>query len=432
MIIGAFWDFELSMSMALTNMRAIGLGHVQGEYGAAKLTTSDSDWFLYLQKLAQSAAAIVVVPLDRPATLLEVRHILANRDLTSKTIFLMPPTNLHFSALLKRLWRISIGRSWRAARGKLVAEGLTLPEYSRKGSFIFVDPGSGECHPAPLKDCNADYLRSLVDLASRRRALSPTEFSKALDSRVNTISSVRYGYDSVFSALLALLFALVIRTFLFQPFNIPSGSMKPTLLVGDYLFVSKYPYGYSHYSLPMSPSLFSGRIFGSEPSRGDVVVFRLPKDDLTDYIKRVIGLPGDRIQMREGLLYVNEKPVMRERLSDFVGEDPCGSDATARVKRWKETLPNGVSYETLDCVDNGFYDNTNVYTVPANHFFMMGDNRDNSTDSRMLSVVGYVPFENIVGQAGIVFFSTEEGEHAWKVWQWPGTVRWRRLLTHIR
>src|SRR6478752_7750769 len=157
--------------------------------------------------------------------------------------------------------------------------------------------------------------------------------------------------------------ALVIRTFLFQPFNIPSGSMKATLLVGDYLFVSKYSYGYSHYSIPLSPPLFSGRIFGSEPDRGDIVVFRLPKDDSTDYIKRVIGLPGDRIQMREGLLYINEKPVKRERLSDFIGEDPCGSDATARVKRWKETLPNGVSYESLDCVDNGFYVNATATTV---------------------------------------------------------------------
>src|SRR6202047_2077801 len=152
----------------------------------------------------------------------------------------------------------------------------------------------------------------------------------------------------------ALLIALVIRTVLFQPFNIPSGSMKATLLVGDYLFVSKYSYGYSRFSVPFALIPFSGRVFGREPQRGDIVVFKLPKDDSTDYIKRVIGLPGDRIQMKEGLLYINDIPVKRERLSDFIGEDTCGSDATARVKRWKETLPNGVSYESLDCVDNGF------------------------------------------------------------------------------
>src|SRR6185312_6349444 len=164
---------------------------------------------------------------------------------------------------------------------------------------------------------------------------------KAMSVTSSTKSESGLG-ETIRVVIHALLIALVIRTFLFQPFNIPSGSMKATLLVGDYLFVSKYSYGYSHYSIPLSPPLFSGRIFGSEPNRGDVVVFRLPKDDSTDYIKRVIGLPGDRIQMREGVLHINDKPIKRERLSDFIGEDPCGSDATARVKRWKETLPNGV------------------------------------------------------------------------------------------
>ncbi|CAL78205.1 Signal peptidase I (SPase I) (Leader peptidase I) [Bradyrhizobium sp. ORS 278] len=231
----------------------------------------------------------------------------------------------------------------------------------------------------------------------------------------------------------ALLIALVIRTFLFQPFNIPSGSMKATLLVGDYLFVSKYSYGYSHFSIPQSPNIFSGRIFGSEPRRGDIVVFRLPKDTEIDYIKRVIGLPGDRIQMRDGLLYINDAPVQRERLTDFVGEDPCGTaDSIARVKRWKETLPNGVSYETLDCFDHGPYDSTDVYTVPPGNFFMMGDNRDNSTDSRVQTAVGYVPFENIIGRAQMIFFSIRENEHAWAFWRWPMSIRWERLFKIVR
>jgi signal peptidase I len=279
------------------------------------------------------------------------------------------------------------------------------------------------------------FLTRNDDVRVRKNALPPravaTGIGKAMSVTSGTKSESGIG-ETIRVVIHALLIALVIRTFLFQPFNIPSGSMKATLLVGDYLFVSKYSYGYSHYSIPLSPPLFSGRIFGSGPSRGDVVVFRLPKDDSTDYIKRVIGLPGDRIQVKEGLLYINEKPVARERLSDFVGEDPCGSDATARVKRWKETLPNGVSYETLDCVDNGFYDNTNVYTVPANHFFMMGDNRDNSTDSRVLSAVGYVPLENIVGRAQMIFFSIAEGEHAWEIWRWPTAVRWNRIFSIVR
>jgi signal peptidase I len=228
----------------------------------------------------------------------------------------------------------------------------------------------------------------------------------------------------------ALIIALIIRTFLFQPFNIPSGSMKETLLVGDYLFVSKYSYGYSRYSIPFSPPLFSGRIWSGNPARGDVVVFRLPKDDSTDYIKRVIGLPGDRIQMIDGLLHINGEPVKRERIEDFIDNE--GGGRTARVKRWRETLPNGVRYTTLDQIDNGFYDNTPAYDVPPDQYFMMGDNRDNSTDSRVLSQVGYVPFQHIIGKAQIIFFSIEEGERAWELWRWPWSGRWGRLFSIVR
>jgi len=233
--------------------------------------------------------------------------------------------------------------------------------------------------------------------------------------------------ETVKVVIQALLIALVIRALLFQSFSIPSGSMKGTLLVGDYLFVSQFSYGYSRYSLPLSLPLFSGRIFGTEPKRGDVVVFALPRDPSTDYVKRVIGLPGDRIQVIGGLLHINGVAVKRERVSNFIDDE----DGSA-VRRWHETLPNGVSYEVLDLQDDSFLDDTQEYVVPPGHYFMMGDNRDNSLDSRVPSEVGYVPFENIIGKAQIVFLSMRGGEPAWHIWSWPLSMRWSRLLTVIR
>ncbi len=228
------------------------------------------------------------------------------------------------------------------------------------------------------------------------------------------------------SVLILVLFA---RSFLFQPFHIPSGSMKATLLIGDSLMVSKYPYGYSHYSLPFSPPLFSGRILAGQPRRGDVVVFRLPRDDSSDLIKRLIGLPGDRIQMIGGLLHINGEAVKREAVDEFVDSEDGGMGP---VRRWRETLPNGVSYTTLDIMDNGPLDDTPVYVVPAGHYFMMGDNRDDSLDSRVLDEVGYIPFENIVGRAEIIYFSIGEGARAWEVWRWPSALRWHRFFTIVR
>jgi signal peptidase I len=223
----------------------------------------------------------------------------------------------------------------------------------------------------------------------------------------------------------ALLLALIVRTFLFQPFNIPSGSMKDTLLIGDYLFVSKYSYGYSRYSFPFGLAPFSGRVWGDAPERGDVAVFKLPTDTSVDYIKRVIGLPGDTIQVIEGVVHINGEPVRRERIDDYIEQSPSGM--VRRVPRFRETLPNGVTYETLDLTENGQMDNTREYKVPEGHYFMMGDNRDNSIDSRYQSRVGYVPYDNFMGRAEILFFSIKDEIPAWQIWTWPWSVRWERI-----
>ena len=236
--------------------------------------------------------------------------------------------------------------------------------------------------------------------------------------------------DTVRVIVHALILALIVRVFLFQPFNIPSGSMIPTLLVGDYLFVSKYSYGYSRYSFPFGFNLFPGRVWATDPDRGDVVVFKLPRDNETDYIKRVIGLPGDEIQMIHGVLQINGQAVEKVKIDDYAVAEANGRER--HMARYKETLPNGVSYPVLDLVNEGFGDNTEVYKVPEEHFFMMGDNRDNSTDSRFLSEVGFVPFVNLVGKAQVIFFSIDEESSFWEFWRWPTEVRWDRIFTVVQ
>ena len=229
----------------------------------------------------------------------------------------------------------------------------------------------------------------------------------------------------------ALVIALGVRSIAFEPFNIPSSSMVPTLLVGDYLFVSKYAYGYSRHSLPLSPPLFKGRVFASEPERGDIAVFKWPVDDSTDYIKRIVGLPGDRIRVIEGVLHINGKPVQRQRVEDFVRRDLFG--LPRGTAQYIETLPNGRSYRIIETEgDLAAKDNTDEYLVPEGHYFAMGDNRDNSADSRYWKADRrFVPAENLVGRADFLFFSIEEGYSILELWHWPRHVRFSRLFDAV-
>jgi signal peptidase I len=231
----------------------------------------------------------------------------------------------------------------------------------------------------------------------------------------------------------ALLIALVIRIFLFQPFTIPSASMEPNLYQGDYIIVSKFAYGYSRFSLslPYTPRLFDGRIFGREPERGDIIVFKLPRDGHTDYIKRVIGLPGDTIQMKGGVVWLNGKPLPRKLVATVMETQPFGFPHP--VQRYLETLPSGRSFLTNSYGSDGEVDNTDVFMVPPKHYFMMGDNRDNSEDSRFPESVGvgYVPEENLEGRADIILLSWNDKASLFLPWTWFLDIRpsrWFHIL----
>jgi len=233
--------------------------------------------------------------------------------------------------------------------------------------------------------------------------------------------------DNVKTLGIAVVIALSFRSILFEPFNIPSGSMIPTLLVGDYLFVSKYSYGYSRYSFPFGVVPFEGRIFADEPERGDVAVFRLPANTSVDYIKRVVGLPGDKIQLKGGQLYINDAVLPRRMVGTKTV--PSGSRSVS-ITAYEETMDNGKSYIIHELSDNDRMDNTRVYEVPEGHYFMMGDNRDQSKDSRFLDV-GMIPHENLIGRAEFLFFSVEQSARIWEFWKWPFAIRFSRIASGI-
>ncbi len=235
--------------------------------------------------------------------------------------------------------------------------------------------------------------------------------------------------DNIKTLIYAMIIAVLLRSLLYQPFYIPSSSMEPTLLVGDRLFVSKFAYGYSKHSFPFSPPIYNKRVFFNEPQRGDLVVFKTPSDNRTDYIKRLIGIPGDTLQFKNGDIFLNKKKIKRKEINEKVNIR-CGK-INLPVKLYEETLPNGVKYKAV-YNSNGTLQNTDEYVVPENYYFLLGDNRDCSKDSRFLSEVGYVNKLNLVGKAQLVFFSNDTFQSSiLKFWNWKDSLRIKRTFKKL-
>ena len=234
--------------------------------------------------------------------------------------------------------------------------------------------------------------------------------------------------ENLITIVLAVFIALIIRSFLLEPFRIPSGSMYPTLQVGDYLFVNKYAYGYSRYSFPAGLPLFKGRIFYTQPERGDIAVFKFPKNPHTDFIKRIVGLPGDKIQVKNGRLFINGEQLGREEKERYIIDEYVAIPEF--YHQYDETLPEGKVHRIIEMSDEErIVDDTEEFTVPEDMFFMMGDNRDRSDDSRLS--VGFVPKENLVGKARFIFFSHNDKGSLIKPWTWFNAIRWKRFFKGI-
>jgi signal peptidase I len=244
--------------------------------------------------------------------------------------------------------------------------------------------------------------------------------------------------DTIVVVVEALLIAVLFRTFLYQPFSIPTASMQSTLMIGDYFVANKFVWGYGKHSFSLGrygdfalldfELPISNRILGRDPNRGDIAVFR-PVPQNMEYIKRIVGLPGDRIQMIEGRLYINGTMIEREEVGKALDTDSNGDAREVTV--YRETFPEGTTHLIQEISDNAPLDNTPEYVVPAGHFFMMGDNRDRSADSRVLSQVGYVPAVNLIAKAEARFFSIRDNIAPWQIWQWPANVRWDRMFQSV-
>ena len=258
--------------------------------------------------------------------------------------------------------------------------------------------------------------------------VAKAQTNNTINDTANTDSIWNIVIDNIKTIVLAVLLAVIIRSLWLEPFRIPSGSMYPTLRVGDYLFVTKYTYGYSRYSFPFGLPIFQGRIWDKAPERGDIVVFKFPQNTHTDFIKRVIGLPGDKVRIKNGRLYINGKRIERAENGNYIVDEYV--QMPEFYKQYTETLPNGFEHQIIEVSDNErIVDNTEEFIVPEDSYFVMGDNRDRSDDSRIS--VGFVPKENLVGKAKFIFFSHDDKSSLIKPWTWFKAIRWNRLFRGI-
>lgn len=428
---GPRWDLEMALSHAVDpDAQLVAIGEVKGGFGAAKLTTSDEQWKQVLERLATSADLILIVPLPRPSTLWELEQVLGQPEFKRKTIVVMPPTFLGPTIRGWFLRRRSPRALWKQSQ-KLVSErGIALPDYRREGALL-VPSGDGftrldawKFQPDYLNRlfaAGADAVRAGQDLASRLVAVSRNPGVR----RMRFLLVNRSYSAGVYAILLALLF----RGLVLQPYSLPTASMQPTLMIGDYFAVSKFDWGVGSHSLPVSIRMDERFLGFAKPERGDLVVFYNQATG-EDYVKRIIGLPGEALQMRAGRLYLNGELVDRQEVGRSVDRDSMSNDVP--VIQYRETLPGGRSYVIQEISDDQMLDETMQYDIPPGHYFMMGDNRDRSADSRVLRQVGYVPLTNIIGKVRFKFFSMLDNERPWQVWLWPTHLRWDRMFTGVQ
>lgn len=441
-IVGRFWDLELALSLALEGKKLlVAVGDKSGSLGAVKLISSDEAWRDLVLRLMRDSSAIVIVPFSRPGTLWEVAQIFAARELLQKTVLIMPPTT-RWQALWTMLlpWRGSNRSRWNEAKEALAPSGIRLPAYNPKGALLVSDDTDLTVHEA----CHfhPGYVSAFLDHRMAATPETQTTLAQLIHSfpKRLPITTWIFFFDPIRVAAW-LLAAMALRMLLFQPFHVPSGSMHPTFEVGDSFYASRIAYGYSKHSFDLqgqwlpglsfkfAPLPITGRILAiSPPKAGDVAVFKLPRDNETLFVQRIVGLPGDRIQMINGVLRINGAEVSKVADGTYNAIDYGGSAHS--VPAYRETLPNGVSYRVLDALSHSPGDDTGEYVVPADHYFLLGDNRDNAMDSRYQQV-GFVPRENLIARADLIYFSLKPGTSLWSVSTWPSGIRWHRFPAFI-